>query len=184
MKRLIYRVLLLFFLQTLIYADEEGLPAVDQQQQIDVWKARHAGGTAYRGDGEKVEIEVRLPTRVVYTKPTPPPGGGGGGGDGDGKPKGEANLECNTDSNSNSENTVNFDGVWKSIGHPYYDYSGAGCDIKTPCGKYIASMISGESVSACGKTLTAGAKRAHGTGWIFGIKKKKKCYKGFAISIV
>ena len=67
--------------------DEEGLPAVDQQQQIDAWKARHAGGTAYRGDGEKVEIEVRLPTRVVYTKPAPPPPPPGGGGGGDTEPE-------------------------------------------------------------------------------------------------
>ncbi len=65
--------------------DEEGLPAVDQQQQIDAWKARHPANGVWMGDGEKVTYSLKLPTKVIYKKPPPPPppppapGGGGSG---------------------------------------------------------------------------------------------------------
>ncbi len=158
------------------------LPPADQQQRVDEWQRRNKDSGIWMGGGGYTKIEVDLPVKTIYKAPPPsppppaPPSGGGGTPAGGGSannstppPQPFGRLICNTD----SSNSAYYNGVWSSRGHPFYDYSGVGCDISTPCGTYLASFMWGDVAHACGKTLIGGAKIPNGgTGWIFVITIK------------
>lgn len=58
--------------------------------------------------------------------------------------------------------TTVYHGTWRSYPHPFFDDSGAWCDVKGPCGKTITTLTPGTSAVLCGYALHASEAEMYG----------------------